>query len=529
MDMTGGTTLPQLLRERARMHPDRVCLAMDDEVRTYAEIDVHADSLASSLAAIGVGRGDKVATLATNRIELLELFFGLARLGAIQVPINAYLKGGFLRHQLAHTGVTTLIADAAGRNAVAPLRSELPDLRQTVMLDAPMAGEVPYGELVTAEAAAPDVALGMADPIAIVFTSGTTGPPKGCVASHGYFRRSCRLLGEALEVNDDDVIFGALPLFHVSALFASVGMPLTFGVPSYLRRTFSASGFFVEAGSCEATVTSAVGPMAHALLASEPGPADKNHRLRKFMCAPLSLASQRALRERFGVEPWVDFYGQSECMPVTITPWSSHRRDPAGCGVAAPDLEVVVLDEEGGPVAGGAVGEICVRARQSHAMFDGYYRQPAETREAFRNGTYHTGDYGRLLPSGAIAFVDRRKDALRRRGENISSIEIEASINTHPQILESAVHAVPSDLGEDDIKACIVVAEGAALRPEDLFAFFKEQLPYFAIPRYVEIVDSLPRNAVGRVQKHELRSAGNTPGTVDFEVMGFGITRADRR
>jgi crotonobetaine/carnitine-CoA ligase len=502
---------------------------MDDQILTYAEIDARADSIASGLTAIGVGRGDKVATLATNRVELLELFFGLARLGTVQVPVNAYLKGGFLRHQLAHAGVTTLITDAAGREAVAPLRPELPELQKTVMLDAPIAGEVPYSELATADAAAPEVALDMADPIAIVYTSGTTGLPKGCVASHGYFWRSCRLLGEGLEVTDDDVIFGALPLFHVSALFASVGMPLVFGVPSYLRRAFSVSGFFAAAGRCAATVTAAVGPMAQALLATEPGPADRNHRLQKFMCAPLSLASQRALRERFGVEPWVDFYGQSECMPVTITPWSSHRRDPAGCGLPAPDLDVRVLDDDGRPVDGDAVGEICVRPKQPHAMFDGYYRLPAETREAFGSGFYHTGDYGRRLASGAIAFVDRRKDALRRRGENVSSIEIEASINTHPQILDSAVHAVPSDLGEDDIKACVVVAEGATLCAEDLFAFLKEQLPYFAVPRYVEIVGSLPRNAVGRVRKHELRQGGKTPGTWDFEAMGLTIASADRR
>jgi crotonobetaine/carnitine-CoA ligase len=521
--------IPKLLRDRAQAHADRVCVAVDGQALTYAEIDARADAIAAGAVALGVRKGDRVATLAPNRIELLELFFGLARAGAIQVPLNAFLKGEFLRHQLAQARASTLITDASGRDALAPLHSELPELRTVVMLDEPIAEEVGYQQLATAAGAPPDVQLDPSDTVSIVYTSGTTGLPKGCVASHGYYHRSCRLLGEALEVTDDDVLYGALPLFHTSALFASVVMPLLFGVPSYIQRTFSARRFFADARECGATVTAAVGSMGLALLSTEPGLADRDHRLRKFMCAPLSLEAQQALRDRFGVEPWVDFYGQSECMPVTITPWSSDQRDPAGCGLPAPDLQVVLLDDDGCRIEGDAIGEICLRPNAQYAMFDGYYGQPEATLEAIKDLWYHTGDYGRRLPTGAIAFVDRKRDALRRRGENIASVEVEASINAHPDILESAVHAVPSELTEDDIKACIVLTAGATLTPEQLFAYFKDRLPYFAIPRYVEVIDALPRNAVGRVMKHKLREAGNNPDTWDLDTLGFTIQKNERR
>ncbi len=216
-------------------------------------------------------------------------------------------------------------------------------------------------------------------------------------------------------------------------------------------------------------------------------------------------------------------------MPVMATPLSSDDRDPGGCGIAAHDLEVALLDDDGRPVEDGAVGEICVRPREPYAMFDGYFERPEATVEAFKGLWYHTGDYGKRLESGAYAFVDRKKDSLRRRGENISSLELEAAINGHPRIAESAVIGVPSELGEDDVKACVVVADGDAPDPEELFGFFKDNLPYFAIPRYVDVIEALPRNGVGRVMKHKLREAGNSESTIDFDQLGLTVAKAERR
>jgi crotonobetaine/carnitine-CoA ligase len=516
-----------LLRARAGATPDRVCCAMDDDVFTYAEMDQRSDALAAGLTKLGVGRGERVATLAPNRTELLELFYGVAKTGAAQVPLNAYLKGEFLLHQLRQSRSSVLVTDAAGRDAVAPLRSQLPDLRTVVMLDDAAGDEVPYSSLFASGGTPPRVELTAADTMSILYTSGTTGLPKGCVASHGYYCRSGELIGAALEVTEHDVLFAGLPLFHAGARLVTVTLPLVYGIPAYLQSAFSARAYFPCAKEVGATLMIAVGAMGAAILATEPSPADRDHKVRRIMCAPLSLEAQATFRERFGVEPWVDIFGQTECMPTTLTPLSSDRRDPKGCGIAAPDLEVELLDDEGNVLEGEATGEICLRPKKPYAMFDGYFEQPEATLAAFKGLWYHSGDYGRRLPSGAFAFVDRKKDCLRRRGENVSSLELEQAIDRHPQIVECAVHAVASELGEDDIKVCIVTK--ADIEPAELFDFFKNNLPYFAVPRYVDILDALPRNGVGRVMKHKLREAGNGPATLDFEAMALTVAKEERR
>ncbi|HEX9833484.1 MAG TPA: AMP-binding protein, partial [Mycobacterium sp.] len=424
--------IPELLRARAGATPDRVCCAMDDQSYTYAEMDRVSDRIAAGIASLGAGPGDRVATLAPNRPELLELFYGVAKSGAAQVPLNAYLKGEFLLHQLRQSRSRVLVTDAAGRAALAPVRTQLPELQTVIMLDAAEGDEVPYAAVRDHDGPVPELSLSPADTMSILYTSGTTGLPKGCVASHGYYIRSGRLIGEALEIDETDVLLAGLPLFHAGARLVTVTLPLVFGIPAYLQGTFSARGFFPQAREVGATVMIAVGAMGAAILATEPTSADRDHSVRRIMCAPLSLESQDIFRTRFGVEPWVDIFGQTECMPTTLTALSSDRRDPNGCGIAAPDLEVALLDPDGNVLEGEAAGEICIRPLAPHAMFDGYFEQPAATVEAFRGLWYHTGDFGRRLPSGAYAFVDRLKDCLRRRGENISSFEVEQAIDHHP-------------------------------------------------------------------------------------------------
>src|ERR1700756_4975058 len=224
-----------LLRARAAATPDRVCCAMDDATYTYADMDNRSDRLAAGLAELGVGPGDRVATLAPNRPELLELFYGVAKTGAAQVPLNAYLKGEFLLHQLRQSRSGLLVTDAAGREAVAPLRDQLPDLRAVIMLDDAEDGEIPYASLFDRGDTPPRLELTAADTMSILYTSGTTGLPKGCVASHGYYCRSGELIGQALEVVEGDVLFAGLPLFHAGAQLVTVTLPLIHGIPAYLQ------------------------------------------------------------------------------------------------------------------------------------------------------------------------------------------------------------------------------------------------------------------------------------------------------
>jgi crotonobetaine/carnitine-CoA ligase len=190
---------------------------------------------------------------------------------------------------------------------------------------------------------------------------------------------------------------------------------------------------------------------------------------------------------------------------------------------------VRIVDDDDVEVARGDVGEIVVRPLEPDCMFSGYWGRPTETLDTFRNLWHHTGDFGRMDDDGFVSFVDRKKDALRRRGENVSSMELEAAIVRHPKVAEVAVHAVPSAATEDDIKACVVLAPEAETTPQELFGFFEANLPYFAVPRYVEVIPALPKNAVGRVLKHELRAAGVTEGTWDLEALGLVVSREARR
>lgn len=247
------------------------------------------------------------------------------------------------------------------------------------------------------------------------------------------------------------------------------------------------------------------------------------------MLVPFPPDRQDEFRERFGIDAWAEAYGQTECVPVTANPLSGDR-SAASCGRPTPDLEVALLDDDDNEVATGQVAEICVRPRTPFSLFAGYWRKPETTLAAFSTLWYHTGDFGRRDPDGFISFVDRKKDAVRRRGENVSTVELENAIVAHPDIAEVAVHAVPSAATEDDIKACLVLQPGAELDPHTLFPFLRETLPYFAVPRYVEILDGLPRNAVGRVMKFQLRERPNTEDRVwDFERLGLTVRREERR
>jgi carnitine-CoA ligase len=519
-------SLGELLRVRAVDLPDRPYLTVSGCGYTFAELDARSDAVAAALHLRGVHAGDRVALLTPKRPEVVELFFGLAKLGAIQVPLNAALKGEFLRYQLGHSQASVILVDSEGAAALAPVAPELPDLSLCVLLDGRHGAEVPgianieHEELTRATSAPPAVSVDPADTMTIMYTSGTTGLPKGCLLSHGYYQRAARAVGRGVEVTEQDVLFTSLPMFHAAAMFSTVIGGLVYATPAVIDSAFSARNFLARAAKMDATIVFAVGAMGNALLATPPNPADRAHRIRTMVVAPFPPDAQNAFRSRFGIEPHAQLYGQTECMPITFTSLSS-MRDPAGCGASVEDLELELLDDEDRSVNPGEIGEIAIRPKGRFVMFDGYWNQPEATLDACRDLWYHTGDYGRLLPSGQLEFIDRKKDVLRRRGENISSIQLETAIRAHPKVVDVAVHAVASPLTEDDVKACIVLTEGVTITPEELFAFFCDQVPSYAIPRYVEFLDELPRTAVGRIMKYKLRKLPLDERVWDFEQLGL--------
>jgi crotonobetaine/carnitine-CoA ligase len=523
----------EVLRDAAEELPDCRFVQCGGEWLSYSDVETAACRIAAGLQSIGVEKGDRVALMLPNRIEFITSMFACAKAGAIQVPINTYLRGEFLRHQLGESQAGVVISDALGFQQMAPLIAELPDLRRAVNVDdhgddAMPVATTSFSELQTTGASLKEPELRPSDLCNILYTSGTTGPSKGCMLTHGYYTWIPSAFRQAGWIDEGDTIFGANPLFHASGQICIVMAALTVRGAAVVEPAFSASTFVSRARESKATTLFGMGAMGMALLAQPPREDDRQHSVRQATWVPMTEAAQKVFLDRFGIPVNSEVGGQSECWPVTITPVGGPRKAGA-IGRVAPHMEVRIVDDDDFEVPPGETGEIVLRTKEPYTMFQGYWNNPEATAHAFRNLWHHTGDNGRFDEEGNLYFVDRKKDSLRRRGENVSSIELEQAILKHPCIQAVAVHAVPSDLSEEDIKACIVPSREADLVPQELFRFFKSSLPYYAIPRYVELMSDLPVNANMRVQKFKLRDRGITAETWDFDSMGLVVRRDERR
>ncbi|MCU1484678.1 MAG: hypothetical protein JWN67_1424 [Actinomycetia bacterium] len=529
-------TFVSLLDQRAEATPDAPLVRCgDDGWLTCAEVRDRSIALADGFRQHGVTPGAHVALVLPNCEEFLLSVFALARAGAVQVPINTSLKGDFLKYQLAHSQSTALITDTLGMGQIAGLVDDLPLLTTVFHVGTEAPPELAKQQVLRFADLEPagraDAEFDVLDPTAthaIMYTSGTTGYPKGCIIPHRYATSIGRKVGAVGYVQPGDVAYTTMPLFHIGGQFVSLGQVLAVGASIVIDPVFSASRILDRARELGVTNILGLGPMAMAMLAQPPRDDDRDHQVRCGMFIPLKPEKLTEFEERFGMVALTEFYAQTEWSPVTICPTPGPRL-PGSAGVAAPDVEVRIVDDHDDEVPRGEVGEIVARPNKPGIMFEGYFNDPVATLAAFKNFWHHTGDLGRMDEEGRLYYVDRKKDALRRRGELVSSQELEMAILKHPAVAAVAVLGVASPLGEDDIKACIVAEPGAAPTPEVLFEFFRVELPYFAIPRYVELLDELPVNASQRVMKHKLREAAVTDTTWDFEALGLVVARDERR
>lgn len=529
-----GMTVDAVFRERVRRDPDARFVDCGGWV-TFAELDARTDRLAAGLADLGVRAGDRIALVVPNRIEMVELLIASAKLGAVQVPLNYWLKGEFLRYQLADCGARVLVADALGLAAAAPLL-DATEINRVVALDDPEPGVaagvevVRYADVVAAAAGRtpPERASAPSDLLSILYTSGTTALPKGCMLSSGYYVSVGRSYGERGWVVPGDRVYTAYPLFHASGQMVTLMAALVSDASIVFAHEFHASTFMADARAAGATVVNGVGPMGQAVLEQPPRPDDADCAFRLAVWVPLPPESQERFEARFATPVMSDGYGQTECVPITAGDVREPRRRGTS-GRVAPLVDVRIVDADDAEVPPGEAGEIVVRPRVPDATYRGYWNKPDETIGAWSNLWHHTGDFGRLDADGFLTFVDRKKDVIRRRGENVSSLQLEGVIRAHPLVADVAVCAVPSDLGDDEIKACVVPGPGGTLTPEDLFAYLRDKVPYFAVPRYVQLRDGLPVNALERVMKHVLRAEGVGDGVWDLEALGLVVPRDERR
>lgn len=530
------STIGRALAARVAATPDAPFIKAGDVYLTFADVDQISDRLAGGLTDLGVGKGDRIGVLLPSRQETLEVLFACAKLGAIVVPFNPYLRGEFLRHQIADSGAEVLVADAEGRQAAIPLLNSTA-VRHVVAVDATAdlnGGDVPlqvvpYNTVAASTSAVPEVSVGPMDLISIMYTSGTTGPSKGCMMSHGYYLTMTRPWVECGWVVAGDRVYTGFPLYHTGShlmLMFALSLPET---AVCFETAFSASQFIKRAAADGATLLFGVGSMAMAMLAQPPQRTDSDHPFRLAAFPPMHPDAQSEFEARFATPVAAEGIGQTECTAITLDVAGDGKTRGAN-GKRVSILEVGIVDDNDEQVPVGVVGELVYRPLVPHAMFSGYWNNPAATTAAWSNLWHHSGDYFRCDDAGNYRFIDRKKDALRRRGENVSSFELEAVIIQHPKIAQVAVCGVEATLGGDDIKACIVTAPGTTASPEELFTYFKEKLPYYAIPRYVELRAELPVTAAtGRVQKHLLRAEGVTESTWDLEALGLTVAPRERR
>jgi crotonobetaine/carnitine-CoA ligase len=485
----------------------------------YGALAERAARLAAGLRASGAKPGARVAAIMADRIEIAELLFACCRIGAVFAPINPYLKGSFLAHQLSEIEPDILVVDAEGHAVSASLGGGAP--RPGVIWEVPLhtAYATPRDEDVVASDGGATALL--------LYTSGTTGAPKGCLLSQAYLVKVGAVMADHWRMTADDKVITPFPLFHGAGLVGAIMSSLVAGASCHMVGAFHASRFMAQAAQAKATIATGPGAVGHALLAQPRRETDRANRLRLACFTPFSVTAQRAFAERFGPDVWVENYGQTECMLVTMSHLDGPRKADS-CGRPSPLVDVAILDDNGLTVAPGLGGEIAIRPRTAGALFQGYWRNPEATLQAQRGPWRLTGDYGVLDADGFLHFLDRKKDAIRRRGENVSCAELEDAIQAHPKIRAAAVHAVPSEMSEDEIKACLILDDGQTTTPEDLFRYFCDSLPYFAIPRYVEIMTELPMTPSMRVQKEMLRARG-IGSAWDFEALGLRVARQDRR
>ncbi|WP_194290959.1 AMP-binding protein [Nocardia aurantia] len=523
-----AATVDEVFRERVRRTPDAPIADCGSGPVTFAEIDRRTDRLAAGLAALGVRPGDRIALIVPNRPEMIELLIATAKLGAVQVPLNYWLRGEFLRYQLADCGARILVADELGYASAAPLLGET-GIEQVVLLDTPATGTVSYAAVLAAgDAEWTPRQANPSDLLAILYTSGTTALPKGCMLSTGYYVTVGRSYGERGWVRPGDRVYTAFPLFHSSGQMVAFMSALVNDADIVVAPEFHAATFMADARAAGATMLVGVGVMAQAILEQPPHPDDATSRFRLASWVPLPEDRQAEFERRFATPVMSEGYGQTECVPISASAVDG-ARVRASAGLTAPAVDVRVVDENDEILPAGRSGEIVVRPRIPNATFQGYWNKPAETVSAWQSLWHHTGDFGYLDVGGYLHFVDRKKDVLRRRGENVSSLQLEQVIRAHPAVADVAVCAVPAPLGDDDIKACVVLHPDQALTAADLFDFLRDRVPYFAIPRYLDVRAELPVNALGRVMKHVLRAEGAGPTVADLEAQGLVVPRDERR
>jgi carnitine-CoA ligase len=517
-------TLPAILERQAYRYADRRFFTTGGTNWSFTDARGIAARFAGTLAAADIRSGDRVALICGNRPELMELYLGCGWLGAIAVPINTASRGPQLQHILTNSGARLLAIEDSLFEAL-----DFVDLRKLALEriwliggEAPSACDgIPVTNLPVSAAALPAASVDPAQNVAILYTSGTTGPSKGVCCPHAqYFWWGLNSVRN-LEIGESDVLCTTLPLYHSNALGTFYAALLS-GATLVAEPRFSASQFWQVLIDRGATVTYLLGAMVPILLAREPSPQERSHTVRCALAPGVPANLHAAFEQRSGIH-LIDGYGSTETNFIIGT--TAADRHGGTMGLMRDGYHARIIDHSGSDVPLGQPGELIVNSDEPLAFATGYFAMPDKTAEVFRDGWFHTGDRAMRDRDGYFRFVDRLKDAIRRRGENISSFEVEQVLLSHPDVGQAAVFPVPSELAEDEVMAAIVRRPDSKLTESALCEFCRPRLARFAVPRFIAFFDTLPTTENGKVQKYKLRERGVVPGTWDREAAGVEAKR----
>lgn len=515
LDLIGRRSLRDLLDERTARHPDKTWLVYEDTAGaidewTYLQFSQRVDELAAGLAGLGIGAGDAVTVHLRNCPEVLETWFALATLGAVFVPSNIANTTPEIQHVVSFSGSVAVVTQPHFLGVVTDALTGCPAVRHTVVARTPdpVPGTVRFDDLRVPGGTPPAVDVGPDDVVEMIFTSGTTARPKGVLLTHGNALHSGERTSRALLLDASDRCLTALPVFHVNAQSLTVLSALTVGGTAVVLEEYRATRFWDQVRAHRATQTSLVAMLARTLLAQPARPIDAEHDLRRvFYALNITLEERDEFEKRFGVE-LINGYGLSETMTlVTAAPVHGPKRWPS-IGLPLHDRMVRLVDPDGNDVPIGEVGEIVVQGRPGRTVMLGYHNDPDATARTLRDGWLHTGDNAYADERGYLFFFDRRKDMIKRAGENISTVEVESALLDHPEILEAAVIGVPDPIRDEAVKAFVVLAPGSALSTPAMQEFCRTRLASFKVPSVVEVLDELPRTSIGKIEKKRLRVEG---------------------
>lgn len=512
-----GDTVASVLARHARARGPEPFLVVDDGGSpvvwaTYASMADRARTFAALLRASGIGPGDRIHVHLANRPDFYTTWFGAAIARAVMVPTNPGSPPDEIRYAIEFAHARLSVTEPALLGVVRAATGA--DHEILVTGEDEVDGVRGLGPALAAvdPATAPDaMAARPTDPLAILYTSGTTSRPKGVIVTQAAYVHAGSVVAEHLRLRPDDRHLVVLPLFHGNAQYYSSMSALVTGASIGLVERFSASRWSAQAESLGATVASLFAAPIRMILAQPPSASDRRHRLRAVLFAQnLTPGQLDDFEARFGV-PLVQLYGMTETVvPPLMNPLYGERRNMT-MGRPVLSARVRIIDEDGRDVPAGEVGELAIAGEPGRTMMAGYLDDPAATDRALRDGWLHTGDSVRADADGYLSFVDRRKDLIKRAGENVSTGEVERVIEGHPAVFEAAVIGVPDPIRDEAVKAFVVLREGTTCTGAEVIEWCAARLSKFKVPSFVVVVDELPRTSVGKIQKHLLERGAQGP------------------